>query len=56
MGKSLSEEEVLKLADHLSFSSMSKNKATNNEFIAGADQESHSKIKFMRKGEVRILF
>lgn len=52
LGKALSEEEVKQLTDHCSFSSMSKNKAVNNEQIMAIETERAKGIKFMRKGEV----
>ncbi|KAK3858164.1 hypothetical protein Pcinc_035623 [Petrolisthes cinctipes] len=50
--KTVSKEEVERLADHCSFSSMSKNKAVNNEDIMAIETERAKNIKFMRKGEV----
>lgn len=51
LGKQMSEEEVLKIADHCSFGSMSKNPAVNNESIVAADS-GKAGLKFMRKGKV----
>lgn len=49
----LTSEEVAKLVSHLSFSSMSTNKAVNNESLLCAENKGQEKsIKFMRKGQV----
>uniref|UniRef100_A0A0P4VZL1 Sulfotransferase domain-containing protein n=1 Tax=Scylla olivacea TaxID=85551 RepID=A0A0P4VZL1_SCYOL len=52
LGKQLSAEEVMRIADHCSFGSMSKNKAVNNESIAAPESEKAKGLKFMRKGKV----
>ncbi|KAK7026829.1 hypothetical protein SK128_005657, partial [Halocaridina rubra] len=52
LGKAVTSEEVLGIAEHCSFGSMSKNKATNNEDILAHPEANKSDIKFMRKGEV----
>lgn len=56
VGKQVSEEEVLKIADHCSFGSMSKNPAVNNENIAASENEKSEGLKFMRKGKVTDLY
>ena len=50
----LTDEEIEKLKNHLAFSNMSKNPATNNEMLnSAAIVSSQAKdVKFMRKGIV----
>jgi len=52
----LSDDEIHQLEKHLSFGSMSKNPATNNEMLeSGAIASTRANdIKFMRKGIVSI--
>ncbi|XP_071550990.1 luciferin sulfotransferase-like isoform X2 [Panulirus ornatus] len=50
--KTVNEEQVMRIADHCSFGSMSKNKAVNNEDLLSAENERSKDIKFMRKGKV----
>nr|UKB93136.1 sulfotransferase 1 family member D1-like protein [Callinectes sapidus] len=52
LGKELNAEEVMRIADHCSFGSMSKNKAVNNETIIAPENEKAQGMKFMRKGKV----
>ncbi|KAG0726994.1 Sulfotransferase 1 family member D1 [Chionoecetes opilio] len=52
LGKEISAKEVLRIADHCSFGSMSKNPAVNNETIVSADSDKSQGLKFMRKGKV----
>lgn len=50
----LDDKELAALDEHLSFSSMSKNKATNNETLltAAINPDTGKDVKFMRKGTV----
>jgi len=54
LNKSLNDEQIAELADHLSFKSMKKNKAVNKEdFMAHLHEVTGAEIGvFMRKGEV----
>lgn len=56
LGKTLTETEVSKLANHLSFSSMRKNPSVNLEPIMekknGPDFLQATELRFLRKGEV----
>jgi hypothetical protein len=55
MGKQLSEQEILKLLDHLSFASMKSNPYVNYDEITDKLTRVHGverKTHFMRKGKV----
>lgn len=56
LNKTLTEEDIQKLADHLSFSKMKNNPAVNLEPLMakkeGPDFMKNSELKFIRKGEV----
>ncbi|XP_022912505.2 luciferin sulfotransferase-like [Onthophagus taurus] len=47
LNKNFTDEDIDKLAEHLSFNQMKNNQAVNREYISGNDDE-----KFMRKGTV----
>ncbi|KAJ4450084.1 hypothetical protein ANN_01491 [Periplaneta americana] len=56
LGKSLNEEQVNQLAEHLSFRSMKSNPATNLEIFAELERKRHGlpeqpDLKFIRQGE-----
>lgn len=56
LGKSLSDEQVFKLCDHLSFENMKSNRAVNLEAILeksfGKSYLEQTKLRFIRKGQI----
>lgn len=60
MNKTLSEDDIKRLADHLSFNKMKSNPAVNLEPIIerknGPEFLKNSELRFIRKGEVNFGF
>jgi len=60
LGKTLSEEQVQNLKDHLSFNKMKENSAVNLEAVIEkapkVDKKNNEDLKFIRKGQVMKSF
>lgn len=56
LNKSLSDEEIFKLCDHLSFQNMKTNRAVNLEAVLeksfGKNYLEQTSLRFIRKGEI----